>query len=148
MKLFRKVTAIALTLVVIATLGISASAASASVPGDFGVNVGADFSWNLTTSEAWASAVFHGAEEDDIELEYQHIVIAGNSVSQDSPYIYRSVDDDKYVYGDNNYTVGAYAIAYPGYNIQYATYTYDAYYVANGVVHCYPNYGPVRLNNP
>ena len=149
MKLFRKITALALTLVIVAMLGISASAASfsRSVPGEFGVGVGTAFNGNLTTREAWASAVFHGAEENDIELEYQHIAIDGQSVSQNAPYTFGSVEDEDFSYGDNDDTVGAYAIASDNYRIQYAQYSYEAYYVANGVVDCYMNDGPVTLTN-
>lgn len=150
MKRFRRITAIALTLVVIAMLGISASAAnfSRSVTGDFGQGVGAEFNGDLTTSEAWASADFHGAEEDYIDLRYQHLVIIGQSVSQNDPYTFGEVEDEEYSYGDNDYTVAAYDVADDGYRIQYVKYTYDAYYVANGVIDCYMNDGPVRLNNP
>ena len=147
MKLFKRISALALTLVVIAMLAISASAASfsRSVPGDFGVGVGAMFNGNLTTSEAWSSAVFYGADDSSIDLIHQRIVIEGHSVNPNSSENTRTVRDNKIVYGND--TVGAYAIASDSYNIQYATYTYDAYYIANGVIDCYMNDGPVTLTN-
>ena len=148
MKRFRRITAITLALVVIAMLGISASAASFSrnVPGDFGVGVGAVFNGNLTTSQAWASAAFYGAQEEGIDLVYQQIVIDGQSVSQDTPYDFKRIEANQKIY--DNDAVGALAPASTDYDIQYATYTYNAYYIANGVIDCYMNDGPVRLNNP
>ena len=147
MKRFRRITALALTLVVIAMLAISASAASfsRSVPGDFGVGVGAMFNGNLTTSRAQADAVFYGADDPSIELIHQHIVIEGQSFSGLSN-TFKLVEDDEIVYGND--TVGAYAVADSGYNIQFVQYAYDAYYIANGVIDCYMNDGPVTLRNP
>ena len=147
MKTIRKLTVLVLTLAIIAMFCISASASTNSftvtVHGDF--QESALFYGTLTMREAEANAVFGVTGNPNIVLRYQHILIEGQIVSSGPPYTYALVEDDEIVYGDD--TVAALAITSSSYQIRSAKYYYDAYYIANGVVDCYLNHGPVTLTN-
>ena len=145
MKRFRRITAIALTLVVIAMLGISASAAGSNtiINGDFGV--GATFSWNLTTSEARADAVFYGAEDDHIDFQNHYISIEYTFIHKTT----NGTDEDIVTSSSTrNYSITAVATADSNHKLKTAKYYYEARYIANEVVDCYLYHGPVTLTNP
>ena len=143
MKRFRRITALALTLVVIAMLGISASAATefrAPLNGDFGV--GAVVTGNITSNSVTATArLYEAGPENNIEIVEQELR---------ATYTF-SPDDGRTTYPGNETAISEDATVDLNFGppadceILSATYNYDAYYIANGVVDCYIQYGPVEL---
>lgn len=144
MNRFRKITALALTLVVITMLGISASAASFSqtINGDFGVFAVCEGNLSANAITAWA-AMF--------EADYDYIEVVGQELYVE--YTYALVGST------TGYTRHRTATARDGtVDLNFgppsgcvfssATYKYDAYYIANGVADCHLYHGPVALVIP
>lgn len=139
MKRFRRITALALTLVVIAMLGISASAASETINGDFGAFT--HFEWTLTRNAARGEARFRD-NGGDIHLQEQKIVIEGIRVNENT---YEREEYEVNVDLDDPDIV-AEASAFSPWYLLNATFNYDATYTANGVP-CYYYSGPKVLHN-
>ena len=147
MKLFRRIAALALAVAVVAMFGISASAAdfTRNVSGDFGVGVGAMFKGDLELRKATAEVEFFGdeTEDDDIDLEWQRVQIACSYLDSfgDMQGEVADVTDRTRKCFSVEVTIDS------PLTIASATYRYDAYYVANGVVECHISDGPVTLTN-
>ena len=148
MKLFRRIAALALALVVVAMLGISASAAGSdeTINGDFGAF--AHFEWSLTRSTARGEASFHD-NGGDIELTVHNIWIEYTQVNESTKErvttTARETVQKNGTIPANTALVKEVPAASPWYFLN-ATFNYDATYIANGVVDCYLFSGPKALH--
>lgn len=148
MKLFRRIAALALAVAVIAMLGISASAASfrkLDIFGDFGA--GAIFEGNLTSTTIRANATFIPNYQDNV-LRYQRIQLSCTAMDNYGNLIIVNEEQLPLIpnYGGNYFEVNGTLSS--GLHFAAATYCYDAYYIANGVVDCFLYGGPVTLTHP
>lgn len=142
MKRFRKITALALAVAVVAMFGISASAAGSSVNlnGDFGT--GAIFSWGLTSNVANATATFHGAEDNNIQIADHRIQISCSYF--DGFGNLRSGNGERR--NQLDYVFASVAVN-QNCRITNATYRYDVAYITSDDVYCTLFHGPVMLTN-
>lgn len=145
MKLFRRIAALALALVVVAMLGISASAASfrdMNIFGDFGT--GAIFTGILTSKTITGTAEFIPVYQSNV-LQDQQIrtpyYVVRNNVQQDVTVNFHTEKIGNVINHYSDSLVG-------NYEFSSASYYYDAYYIANGEVDCYLSSGPHVLTNP
>ena len=143
MKLFRRITAIVLTLVVIAVLGISASAASFSqtINGDFGVFAFCEGNLSANAITAWATM---------FEADYDYIEIVGQELSVE--YTFAPVGSTTWYIRnrtatEQDSTVDLNIEPPAGCEFLNATYNYNAYYTVNGI-DCHLYHGPVALAMP
>ena len=145
MKLFRRIAALALAVAVVAMFGISASAASfrdMNIFGDF--QAGAIFTGILTSKTITGTAEFIPNSDDNI-LQNQNIVnnYWVTNLNGGSENILVDFQTERIGNVVNHYS----AALGENYNFTRATYTYNAYYIANGVVDCYLSAGPHTLIN-
>ena len=144
MKLFRRIAALALAVAIVAMFGISASAASftdMNIFGDFGT--GAIISGILTSKTITGTAEFIPVYQSNV-LQNQNIVNTYSVAQGNVPVNISAVFHTERI----GNVVNRYSDSLDGdYRFSSATYSYNAYYIANGVVDCYLSAGPHELIN-